>query len=169
MSIPQPSTSFLLNSGKRLYVYCTGLWLGTWKTAWVRGRGYTTAYQTASEYITRSTRPSRFFSCTLKNMGRPGYKARSDLVSRFHSNELKGVVQSERVIQSFSANFEWSLLTETKSDPNRSTVYTSTTTMWGIGYLNPVAEVNHLIFLSVNFKWAGKGWIKKKPWKLHEE
>ena len=28
-------------------------------------------YVTASDYITRSTRPSHFFSCTLKNMGRP--------------------------------------------------------------------------------------------------
>ena len=38
------------------------------------------AYQCASSQTTsitswKSTRPSRFFSCTLKNMGRPGYEA----------------------------------------------------------------------------------------------
>ena len=36
---------------------------------------YATASQTASGYITRSTRPSRFLSRTLKNMERPGYEA----------------------------------------------------------------------------------------------
>ena len=31
--------------------------------------------QTTSDDITRSTRPSQFFSLTLKNMGRHGYEA----------------------------------------------------------------------------------------------
>ena len=30
---------------------------------WASGRRYATASQTASDYITRSTRPSRFFAC----------------------------------------------------------------------------------------------------------
>ena len=43
---------------------------------WVSGWRYATASQTASNYITRSTRSSRFFLHTLKSMhdmGRPGY------------------------------------------------------------------------------------------------
>ena len=45
------------------------------------------AYQCASSQTTsitswKSTRPSRFFSCTLKNMGRPGYEARFGVVYR---------------------------------------------------------------------------------------
>ena len=51
--------------------------LGIWRTAWVGGRRYATVSQTMSDYITRSTRPSRFFSRALKNMGRPGYEASS--------------------------------------------------------------------------------------------
>ena len=36
---------------------------------------YATASQAKSDYITWSTRPSWFFSHTLKSMGRPGYEA----------------------------------------------------------------------------------------------
>ena len=49
--------------------------LATWLSAWVSGWKYATVPQTASDYITRLTRPSWFFLRTLKNMGRPGYEA----------------------------------------------------------------------------------------------
>ena len=37
--------------------------------AWVSGRGCATASQTMSDYITRSTRPSRFFTCNVEKHG----------------------------------------------------------------------------------------------------
>ena len=48
----------------------------TWLNAWASGRRYSTASATASDYITRSTWPSRFFSRTLKNMDREGLGTR---------------------------------------------------------------------------------------------
>ena len=42
---------------------------------WVSGWRYATTSQTVSDYITRLSRPSQFFSRMLKNMGRPGYEA----------------------------------------------------------------------------------------------
>ena len=36
--------------------------------------------QTASDYITRSTRPSRFSACNIENTGRPGYEANKNKV-----------------------------------------------------------------------------------------
>ena len=55
-----------------------------WLTAWASGWRYTTAPQTVSDNITRSTRPSQFISHTLKNMGRPGYEANQNLVQIQH-------------------------------------------------------------------------------------
>ena len=48
--------------------------LATWLTAWASGQKYITTPQAVSNYITRSIRPSDFFSRTLKSMGRPGYQ-----------------------------------------------------------------------------------------------
>ena len=44
-------------------------------------------------YITKSTRPSGFFSCTLKNMGRPGYEAMFVLYNL--TSFIQGVVWGE--------------------------------------------------------------------------
>ena len=43
--------------------------------AWTCGWRYAIMPQTTSNYITRSTRPSRFFSRALKNIRRPEYEA----------------------------------------------------------------------------------------------
>ena len=42
---------------------------------WASRQRYMTGSQTTSDYITKSTRPSQFFSHMLRNMGRPGYEA----------------------------------------------------------------------------------------------
>ena len=43
---------------------------------WASGRRFYTTSKTASDYITRSTRPSRFLACNIEKLGvRPGCEA----------------------------------------------------------------------------------------------
>ena len=75
-------------------------WCNSWgPVEWV-GRD---APQTISDYITRSTRPSQFFSRTLINMGRTGYKA------NYMVGKMNGV-REHHSTQTLTHQFRWSLV-----------------------------------------------------------